>query len=224
MPALLIASTTPSAGKTAIAALLTARFAADNSSVTLVGAAASNASQIAALDAMLAGVTLTESPSASGDDTTIVEGTSGDAEANLKLARELDARVILIAGLTDEIVPDASAYGDRLVGVIANNLPKHRGTTLSTEVVPALEAAGIPFLGAIPEDRRLLAVTMQTISEHLGGEFTEHEEAGDKLVDYIYNFQFEGATTWTTQYQQVAAEVELQTVELLNVQFGEKSG
>lgn len=44
----------------------------------------------------------------------------------------------------------------------------------------------------------------------------EKRNAGDKLVDYIYNFQFEGTTTWTTQYQQVAAEVELQTVELLN--------
>jgi hypothetical protein len=44
----------------------------------------------------------------------------------------------------------------------------------------------------------------------------EKRNAGDKLVDYIYNFQFEGTKTWTTQYQQVAAEVELQTVELLN--------
>ncbi len=185
MPALLIASTTPGAGKTTVAALLAARFAAENSSVTLAGAAASNPEQIAALVAMLAGVTVVDSPSASSGDTSVVEGASGDTEANLKLAQELDARVVLIAGITDEIIPAASPYGDRLVGVIVNNLPKHRRTTLDTEVVPALEAAGVPFLGAIPEDRHLLAVTMQTISEHLGGEFSEHEDAGDELVDYI---------------------------------------
>ena len=44
----------------------------------------------------------------------------------------------------------------------------------------------------------------------------EKRNVGDKLVDYIYNFQFEGTTQWTSQNEQFQGEVEVRTVELLN--------
>ena len=56
---------------------------------------------------------------------------------------------------------------------------------LDTEIVPALEAAGLPYIGVIPEDRRLVAVTARAMNDCLGGEWLEWEEHADELVENV---------------------------------------
>lgn len=199
MATLLIVSTTAGAGKTAFATWLATRLMDGGGKValtkTIASASGDEADPDAAAFKTLAPAALSVPPSPAdavaeaigglSADTVIVEGLAADSEGNRGLAEELDARVVLITGLHDDIVDSAVPFGDRLVGVVINNLSRHRQHALETEVVPALESAGVKFLGAIPDDRRLVAVTMRMICDHLGGRFSEWEEKSDELVDYI---------------------------------------
>ncbi len=199
MATLLIASTRPGAGKTAFAAWLATRLLRDGASVGLTKAVSPGDDPDADIFKALVPDAITADPSSpdSGpdavakaigalkSDVNIVEGVASDSEANRQLADALDARVVLVAALDDDIVEEAQPFGDRLTGVVVNNLPRYREHQLANEVAPALEAAGVRLLGAVPEDRRLVAVTMRAISEHLGGRFSQWEDHGDRLVDYF---------------------------------------
>ncbi len=185
MPALLIASTKPRVGKTAFAALLAARLIEQGRKVGLASGASDSSTDLEAFKALVSDATVADSPSNVKGDVSIVEGLSGDAAGNLRLAEELDARIVLIAELDDDAAGAAGEFGDRFAGVVINNLPRYRRHTLETRVIPELESAGIHFLGAIPEDRRLIASTVRQISQHLDGAFSGWEEHSDELVDYI---------------------------------------
>jgi BioD-like phosphotransacetylase family protein len=207
MPTLLVVSTSPGAGKTAFAATYAARLLSDGATVSL-GKAFADSDDIdaAAMSSLVAGATAIEPVSVSGapsDDQikqaaqaaggsdasaiSVIEGLSGNHAANRSLADELDASVVLVAGQSDykSAIEAAPAYGDRLSGVIINNAPRHRGHDLDSEVIPALEADGLPYIGAIPEDRRLIAVTARAMHECLGGEWLEWEEHADELVENV---------------------------------------
>ncbi|MFP6594884.1 MAG: DRTGG domain-containing protein [Dehalococcoidia bacterium] len=207
MPTLLVVSTSPGAGKTAFAATYAARLLADGATVSLGKAfGAVDDVDAAALNTLVDGAKTIDPIVVSGDPTddqvkqaaqaaggsdssavTVIEGLSGNHAANRSLADELDASVVLVAGQSDfkSAIEAAPVYGDRLAGVVINNAPRHRGHDLETEVVPALEAAGLPYIGAIPEDRRLVSVTVRAMNECLGGEWLEWEEHADQLVENV---------------------------------------
>lgn len=207
MPTLLVVSTSPGSGKTAFAASYAARLLADGATVSLGKAfGAADDADVAAMRTLVDGASAISPVDASGtpsDDqirqaaqavgvndssaVSVVEGLAGDHAANRTLADELDASVVLVAGQSDykAAIEAAPTYGDRLAGVVINNAPKHRGHDLDSEVVPALEAAGLPYIGALPEDRRLVAVTARAMHECLGGEWLEWEENADELVENV---------------------------------------
>jgi BioD-like phosphotransacetylase family protein len=190
MPSLLITSISPRQGKSAIAALIASHIAGQGRTVALIVANGGGGDDLTAL---LPGATvLTSDPgsaaaaaSGAGTDVAIVEGPSGDPAANLNIARALDARVIVIGNTGDNLAAAARAYGDRLAGVLVNSLGRYRSHAIDTELKPALESAGIPYLGAVPEDRRLVASTMRQITEHLGGEITQWGEHANELADHV---------------------------------------
>ena len=207
MPTLLVVSTSPGAGKTAFAATYAARLLADGAAVSLGKAfGAAEDVDVVALNTLVDGakaidpITVSGNPTddqvkqaaqaAGGSDAsaiTVIEGLSGNHAVNRSLADELDASVVLVSGQSDfkSAIEAAPVYGDRLAGVVINNAPRHRGHDLDTEVVPALEVAGLPYIGVIPEDRRLVAVTARAINECLGGEWLEWEEHADELVENV---------------------------------------
>lgn len=203
MPTLLIVSITQGAGKTTLAATLAAHLGEGDRKTGLAKAYTASPAVEEDLDFQvfrsLLPATASPPPSPLGSPPSrvseaiakldsalnIVEGLSGETEVNSQLAIALDARVIVVAGLKDDIVPFASSFGDRLVGVVINNLPRFRRHLLETEVLPKLAEADIPYLGAIPEDRRMLALTVRAMSEHLGGHFSRWEESAEALADHI---------------------------------------
>ena len=69
--------------------------------------------------------------SASGID--VVEGSSGDPAADLKLAEETDALVVLVCGYDDDAPAAAAEYGSRLAGVVINNVPVYRRNEVETQ-------------------------------------------------------------------------------------------
>jgi BioD-like phosphotransacetylase family protein len=210
MSTLLIASTTPGAGKTAVACWVASKLAAGRRRPGLVRAfarpgapsepdAASMATLVptaATLEPLKTQSTFPQfseitdaarsiSRLSEQANPIVVEGLSGAPELNRRLADELDAQILLVAGWGDDPVPTARTLGRRLFGVVYNALPRYRSHTLATKALPALAAANIPYLGAIPDDRRLLAVTIKDVAAHLGGEFVLWEEKASELVDYF---------------------------------------
>ena len=213
MPNLLVVSTSSGAGKTAFAATYAARLLADGATVSLGKAfGASDDVDAIAMKTLVAGAATiqpitvgADAPSEEhvrqaaqaaqaaggpGNDTgviAVIEGLSGNHAVNRALADELDASVVLVTGQNEyrAAIEAAPVYGDRLTGVIINNAPRYRGADLDSEVAPALKAAGLPYIGAIPEDRRLVAVTARAMHECLGGEWLEWEEHSDELVENV---------------------------------------
>jgi BioD-like phosphotransacetylase family protein len=214
MSTLLIVSTTPGAGKTAVACWMASRLASCGRRPGLfrafarVGSAfgtgrdpdsqamAKLVPEAVGLEPARSQSTFPQFPEVTDAARSIgrltgqaspvlVEGLSGAPELNRRLAEELGAQILLVTGWGDDPVPTATALGPRLIGVLYNGLPRYRQHELNTRAVPALAAARIPYLGAIPDDRRLLAVTVGQLAEHLGGEFVLWKEKADELVDYF---------------------------------------
>lgn len=105
-----------------------------------------------------------------------------------QLASLLEGRVLLMVqytrGLDAAAVASASQpFGERLAGIVINFTPKHRRREIGHGLVEELRSAGLPALGAIPEDRAMLAVTVQQIAEHLGGSWVQEPVNTDASVD-----------------------------------------
>src|SRR5918992_5055262 len=105
-----------------------------------------------------------------------------------QVASLLDARILLMfqytKGLDAAAVTSASEpFGNRLAGVIINFTAKYRHREMGHGLVEELRSKGLPALGAIPEDRAMLAVTVQQIAEHLGGRWVQEPVNADACVD-----------------------------------------
>ena len=118
---------------------------------------------------------------ASGID--LVEGSSGDPSADIRLAEEADALVVLVCAYNDDAPAAAAEYGSRLAGVVINNVPVYRRNEVETRIGPQITAAGIKLIGWLPEDRRLLAPTVDLVAEHMGGTVAACDQNTDRLID-----------------------------------------
>ena len=129
-------------------------------------------------------------------DLVIVEGPSlsmaPGQEGNLsqRLADVVDGGVLLIVRYDKELSGDrvlelCEPFGQRLVGVLVNLVTRYKEREARHEIAPAVRARGIDFLGAIPEDRAMLSVTVGQIAEHLGGRWVMGEERSQDLVENL---------------------------------------
>jgi uncharacterized protein len=89
------------------------------------------------------------------------------------LAALLDARVLLIAPYDvpadlDDVLAAATAFGDRLAGVVFNGVSESAYDGLETDAVPFLESRGIEVYGVIPSERSLSGVTVADLAAELG--------------------------------------------------------
>ncbi|WP_049927119.1 phosphotransacetylase family protein [Halopiger goleimassiliensis] len=103
------------------------------------------------------------------------------------LAELLDARVLLVApyevpGDVDDVLAAARTFGDRLVGVVFNDVPDAAYDQLETDVVPALESRGVEVVGVLPSERDLSGVTVAELAEELAAEVLV-EEGTDAYVE-----------------------------------------
>ena len=87
------------------------------------------------------------------------------------------------ATVSSAVKERAVHLGDSLAGVVINNVPRHRERELMVDMVADLREQGLPVLGAIPEDRQMLALTLRQVAEFLGGEWIEDPSDPDRWVD-----------------------------------------
>ncbi len=138
---------------------------------------------VAACQKVLAGkdVLIIESPgSLKGDK---VSGLAGST-----IAEKMDTRIIMLVcystGFKDpEIIQSAKKFGDRLVGVVVNQVPESKLDSIQTECSDYFKSQGVNLLGVLPESRTLLGVTVGEIATALGAEIISSKDKSGELVE-----------------------------------------
>jgi len=118
---------------------------------------------------------------AAGADLVVLEG--GDCLATGELvglsdpavAERLDAEVVLVDRYTGpadvDAVLDATRHiGDRLRGVLYNDVPAAAVDELTDLVVPALADRGVETLGVVPHDEAMAGLTVGELADCLGAD------------------------------------------------------
>jgi BioD-like phosphotransacetylase family protein len=128
-----------------------------------------------------------------GAEISIVEGLSGLVDtlgfASNRLAQDMDAVVIVVIGYTSnlelqDVLRAKDLFGDRLAGIVLNGVTKYKLREVKDNLVPEIEAEGVEVLATIPEDRRLLGVSVGQLAKHLDGKFLNLEEKKDNFVEH----------------------------------------
>ena len=145
---------------------------------------------------------------ASSADTVLIEGPSlttaqGVASsASEELAEVLDARVVVILHYGPDLTVDRVSqmclpFKSRLFGVLINSVSRFKGRDVQLSLAPAIESQGLRLLGAIPEDRLMLSVTLEQVARHLEAQWSLGEDKGRDLVESFLiggNIMDSGAT------------------------------
>ncbi len=124
----------------------------------------------------------------------VLEGTNTFSEASIvELAADqvteiLQAPVLLIVHyrslLTiDEILTSQRYFGDRLLGVLINQVHASRIDYVRTRLVPFLENHGITVFGTIVEDSILAGITVHALNEYLGGQVIGQPEWENRVIE-----------------------------------------
>ena len=123
--------------------------------------------------------------------TVIVEGSSAlSGEETRRLVDALDARVLVVAAYSPELTSAGLAgwkepLGERLSGILVNGCTRNRLHDAATDLMPSLESEGLTGFGLVPEDRRMLGVTVRQLADHLDGRFVACEEKSGALVEHL---------------------------------------
>lgn len=211
MSTILIASHGPGAGKTSVAAGLAALIGRTGASVAVckplspagrtdpdaIYFAQSFRGEIPVVDgddatALDAAASAVRSLSGASDHT-IVEvanpatGSGIASELTRGLVERLSAKVVAVFGydpnLTAVSVSSAVAFlGESLAGVLVNQTPPYR-VARTGQILTEVAATGAANVAALPEDRPMLAVTMEQLAQRLGGRWELEPGDADAWVD-----------------------------------------
>jgi BioD-like phosphotransacetylase family protein len=104
------------------------------------------------------------------------------------IAELLDANILLVSRYDrpediDEILGAASAIGDRLTGVLFNDVSGSDIDTLTQDVIPFLDGRGINTVGVLPHDETLAGVTVAELADHLGAQNLTPEVDEDTRIE-----------------------------------------
>ena len=105
-----------------------------------------------------------------------------------ELSALLSSRVLLLTGYANNldiepVLDSLAPMSDRIAGLVVNTVPPYRRHAVQQGMVVAVRSRGISVLGTLPEDRPMLAVTVQQIADHLGGTWVQESENTGAYVD-----------------------------------------
>ena len=127
-----------------------------------------------------------------GRDVVLVEGmlgaSAGDtlSQDTYGAAKKMNAKVIAVETYTGGVPKYSDVYkgfGKSLLGVIVNKVPESQLKQAREEATARSGKAGIKLLGAIPEIRALLTVTVGELSERIQGTILNNAEKSAELVE-----------------------------------------
>ena len=129
-----------------------------------------------------------------GKDVVIVEGVwrqrpgGKPIEAPYEIVKALDTKVLIVEAYSKEWLKEVNSYkdfGQSLLGIVLNKVPKSRIEQVRSEASAQLDKAGINILGVLPEDRTLLALTVGELADGIHGEVLRGAEQSAELVENL---------------------------------------
>ncbi|MBK15908.1 MAG: hypothetical protein CL770_04380 [Chloroflexi bacterium] len=124
-------------------------------------------------------------------DVVIVEGSYHlDIKDATQLWNNLSAKIILIHGyeLDYKIENYSKEYknvGENLIGVLINKLPRYQVSTAGDSIVPSFESIGINCIGVVPENRKLVGISLDQLVSHIGGKYIIGEDFDKSPIESI---------------------------------------
>ncbi|MEB3336354.1 MAG: phosphotransacetylase family protein, partial [Leptolyngbyaceae bacterium] len=129
-------------------------------------------------------------------DLILLEGPGTLDEGNLfdlslaQIAEAIDAAVLLVARFHSSLVVDAllsarQLLGNRLVGVLINDIPTDQFQGITDFVQPFLEKQGIPVLGLMPRSDLLRSVSVRELVHQLRAEVLCRSDRLDLMVESL---------------------------------------
>ena len=127
-------------------------------------------------------------------DVVIIEGTGLFGEGSLlglsahSLIEQLSASAIVIDNCKKEVFADdllmaKSILGDKIIGIILNQVELPKFDYIQRRVLPFMEKNGLKVLGVLLNDPFLMSVTIRELAESLGGEIICCKHKQDELVE-----------------------------------------
>ncbi|MDE2778758.1 MAG: AAA family ATPase [Chloroflexota bacterium] len=88
-----------------------------------------------------------------------------------------------LATAQEMVAAECGRYGSGVSGIVINNVGRHRGAEVENRLVNPLKSRGLPVLGAIPEDREMLSLTLEQVADFLEGQWVREPEDPQQWVD-----------------------------------------
>jgi len=132
-----------------------------------------------------------------GKDVLLLEGGASLREGHAvslptpDVARELSSHVLVTVKyrsdirLLDDTLSAKVRLSDLLSGVVINRVPQEATDFVHKLAIPYLEKRGIPVLGALPEKRRLAALTVSELIEVLSAEVLTESSDLEAMVETL---------------------------------------
>ncbi|MGB3493055.1 MAG: phosphotransacetylase family protein [Elainellaceae cyanobacterium] len=129
-------------------------------------------------------------------DITILEGPGTLDEGKLfglsmpEVAEAIDTSVLLVARyhsalIVDPILSAKERMGDRLMGVMINDVPDKEMKSVTETVIPFLESQGIPIFGVLPQSEVLRSVSVNELVKQLNAEILCCGDRLDLMVESL---------------------------------------
>jgi BioD-like phosphotransacetylase family protein len=108
----------------------------------------------------------------------------------LDAANTIDASILLVSRWQSllsvhKLLSAKRLLGDRLLGVVLNDVPTDQMEMAQTEVRPFLEKRGVPVLGILPRSALLRSVTVKELVKQLKAEVLCRSDRLDLLVESL---------------------------------------
>lgn len=129
-------------------------------------------------------------------DVVIIEGANNMATgclinmSGIEIVAAFKAKCIVVVRYRADLVIDhlliaRRVVGDAVVASVINTIPQGRLDWVEKHVKPFCEKRGIKIFATLPEDRLLMATTVEEIAESLGGEVLCAQDHTDALVESV---------------------------------------
>jgi hypothetical protein len=108
----------------------------------------------------------------------------------LDIATEIDASILLVARfhsilIVETLLSAKQHLGDRLLGVLINDISTDQIQVVESTVRPFLEQQGIPVLGLLPRSELLRSVTVRELVHQLQAEILCRPDRLDLMVESL---------------------------------------
>ncbi len=129
-------------------------------------------------------------------DLVLLEGPGDLSEGSLfdlsllQVAEVVDAAVLLVARYKSLLSVEAllcakQSMGDRLIGVVINDIPGAQLQSINATMRPFLEQQGIPVLGMLPKNDLLRSVSVSELANQLNAEVLCRSDRLDLMVESL---------------------------------------